>query len=113
MYSLRGFRISNRADFLSPVIRVRDRISKEPINISDAEITVKVKDKRSGRDLITKVIGDGVMLVSSDEGQFQFGFKVQELRLRSAGTYTLGIKIDVNGMIHDPVIGDVTIIEGV
>lgn len=122
MYTGQVAAISNKATWASPTFELVDEddgTTTDLSAVSALDIVVTIKAQSSGDDygavgsipsLATASIENGKVSVPGPG--FNWQFEDTDLSSLNAGTYTLGVKITIDGFIVDLIIGTVAVLEG-
>lgn len=119
MYTGQVAVITNREDWVSDPLQLTDEDTGEVLDILNPDVgfdaSVYISDENNcRRKMISLNDGTGqVVAADYDDGPgIQWTFNQDDLSGLCAGTYTCGLKVTINGIPSDVIVGTLAIIEG-
>lgn len=100
---------TNKADWTVQV-QANDADTGDLIDLTDAEINVRIIDDR-GCQKLNATVGDGVSIIGT--GIFEFSFDADQMRCLCPGSYQIGCVASVNGATMQIFVGSLAIIDGI
>jgi hypothetical protein len=104
--------VSNREDW-TVTVAVADDNTGGVVDITDATITVTVRDIKTKSEALTATNGDGVTITSGVDGIYEWAFTAEEMSGVCPGTYEVGVICVLNGTTSQLLIGTVPILDGI
>lgn len=83
------------------------------VDITTADITMGVRDQKTKSQVLTAEVGDGITILVGPSGTFEIAFLASQMRALCAGTYDVGIIIEIATDTTQLFTGTVRIIDGV
>lgn len=120
MYTGQVAVITNREDWVSDFYQITDEDDGSVVNILNPDIgfdcSVYIQDEDGCQRVTTATVGNGGVVVSASdivgEPGFQWSFSDSALHCLCAGTYRCGVKVTINGLVSDLIVGTIAVIEG-
>lgn len=104
--------ISNKADWISPVLQFIDADTDEAIDLSAAtEIYFEIKDPATTEVLIEATLANGKIELVDDD-RFRVILAPGDLSNICPGQYLANLSFTLDGNKHDPVLATITVLEG-
>lgn len=100
---------SNRAVY-SETIQLRASDDEVPPAVEEIEMTIGGGSRSSS---LTKTLTGETIIYNEDLGEFSFSFSESEMNRFSAGSYPMGIKLTIAGVVEQLFTGEIIIVEGV
>lgn len=104
--------VSTREDWTVPV-EVTDPDTDDAIDITDAEITLSVRDKKTKVQLLTATVGSGITIDDGPAGMFSWTFTASQMGALCEGVHEVGVVIEVNSVKTQLLIGTVPVLDGI
>ena len=103
--------ISNKADWISPVIHFVDTDDNSEIDLTQATaIYFEIKDPTTKCILVEADLSNGKIALVEDG--FQVSLTPSDLSRLCAGQYLASLSFTMGGLKHDPVLANITVLEG-
>jgi hypothetical protein len=80
-------------------ITVLNSTTDEAMDITGASISLGVRDKKSGSEVLSATVGDGITISGSETGVFEWSFPDEDTHGLCPGTYDVGIVVTLNGSV--------------
>lgn len=104
--------VSNAADFLCDLSVTNDETG-DGVDLSGATISVIVEGDACGVDLLTATTDNGKITLGADAGDFRFSFTDEEMSGLPAGSYRIGVMIELDGIRYQLVLADLPVVRGI
>lgn len=107
--------ISNKADWVSPVYSLVNESDGTGIDLSSGDITVAIEMVIRKPNCTTNEIEGSLTdskVVLNGTG-FQWQFTPDDLSCLCAGTYDVGVAVTIDGIKHDVILAQVSVLRGV
>lgn len=107
--------ISNQADWVSSVYTLTQEPDGTEIDLSSASITVAIEIviRKPGctSNLVEGSLDDSKIVLNGTG--FQWEFSPDDLSCLCVGTYEVGVAVTVDGVKHDIILANVSVLQGV
>jgi hypothetical protein len=104
--------LSNRADF-EVILVLADEETGEPIDLTNAEVIVEIRDKDKCLRLSAGTADDTVTIADPLAGEIEFTFTAAQMATLCAGPYDMGVIMQLEDEVRQLLIGELTVLEGV